>query len=92
MADRLLSILSKEDIPLELRDRLEMIELSSYSTLEKIKLAKEYLLPAIYLEYHIQKEEVSFSDEALNHIILNYTNEAGVRDLRRKLETILRKI
>ena len=82
----------KEDIPLELRDRLEMIELSSYSTLEKIKLAKEYLLPAIYLEYHIQKEEVSFSDEALNHIILNYTNEAGVRDLRRKLETILRKI
>ena len=82
----------KEDIPIELRDRLEMIELSSYTTLEKVKLAKEYLLPAIYLEYHVMESEVSFSDEALNHIVLNYTNEAGVRDLRRKLETILRKV
>ena len=82
----------KEDIPIELQDRLEMIELSSYTAMEKLKLAKEYLLPAIYLEYHITEEEVSFTDEALNHIILNYTNEAGVRDLRRKLETILRKV
>ncbi len=82
----------EEDIPLELRDRLEMIELSSYTTLEKLKLAKEYLLPSIYLEYHLTNDEVSFSDEALNHIILDYTNEAGVRDLRRKLETILRKV
>lgn len=82
----------KEDIPIELRDRLEMIELSSYTTLEKLKLAKEYLLPAIYLEYHVTKEEVTFTDEALQQIILDYTNEAGVRDLRRKLETILRKV
>ena len=69
-----------------------MIELSSYTTLEKLKLAKEYLLPAIYLEYHVTKEEVTFTDEALQQIILDYTNEAGVRDLRRKLETILRKV
>ncbi|HIR75003.1 TPA: endopeptidase La [Candidatus Ventrenecus avicola] len=82
----------KEDIPLELRDRLEIIELSSYSTLEKLKLAKEYLLPSIYLEYHLSEEEVVFSDEALESVILNYTSEAGVRDLRRKLETILRKV
>ena len=82
----------KEDIPIELKDRLEMIELSSYTTLEKLKLAKEYLLPAIYLEYHVTKEEVTFTDEALQQIILDYTNEAGVRDLRRKLETILRKV
>lgn len=82
----------KEDIPLELRDRLELIELSSYSTLEKLKLAQEYLLPSIYLEYHLSQEEVQFSDEALESVILNYTSEAGVRDLRRKLETILRKV
>lgn len=82
----------EEDIPLELKDRLEMIELSSYTTLEKLKLAKDYLLPSIYLEYHLTNDEISFKDEALNHIILDYTNEAGVRDLRRKLETILRKV
>ena len=82
----------KEDIPLELRDRLEIIELSSYSTLEKLKLAKEYLLPSIYLEYHLSEEEVVFFFYALESVILNYTSEAGVRDLRRKLETILRKV
>lgn len=81
----------KEDIPLELRDRLEIIELSSYTILEKSKLAFDYLLPSIYLEYHLSQEEVTFTEEAIEHVILNYTSEAGVRDLRRKLETILRK-
>lgn len=81
----------KEDIPLELRDRLEIIELSSYTILEKSKLSFDYLLPSIYLEYHLSQEEVTFTEEAIEHVILNYTSEAGVRDLRRKLETILRK-
>ena len=81
----------KEDIPLELRDRLEIIELSSYTILEKSKLVFDYLLPSIYLEYHLSQEEVTFTEEAIEHVILNYTSEAGVRDLRRKLETILRK-
>ena len=81
-----------QDIPPELRDRLEILELSSYTTLEKISLAKDYLLPSIYLEYHLEEEKISFSDEALEYLILNYTYEAGVRDLRRKLETILRKM
>ena len=80
-----------QDIPLELRDRLEIIELSSYTILEKAKLAFDYLLPSIYLEYHLSPEEVTFTSEAIEHVILNYTREAGVRDLRRKLETILRK-
>jgi len=81
-----------QDIPIELRDRLEIIELSSYTTIEKIQVAKEYLLPNIYLEYHIDPEETTFTDSSLEYIILNHTYEAGVRDLRRKLETILRKI
>ena len=81
-----------QDIPPELKDRLEVIELSSYTTLEKIALAKDYLLPSIYLEYHLETENIKFSDDALEYLILNYTYEAGVRDLRRKLETILRKM
>lgn len=81
-----------QDIPIELRDRLEIIELSSYTILEKLKLAEDYLLPSIFLEYHIEINEVTFTKEALEYIILNYTYEAGVRELRRKLETILRKV
>lgn len=81
-----------QDIPIELRDRLEIIELSSYTTLEKVALAKNYLLPHIYLDYHLTMEEIKFTDEAIETIILSYTKEAGVRDLKRKLETILRKV
>lgn len=80
-----------QDIPPELRDRLEIIELSSYTTIEKISLAREYLLPSIYEEYHINKDEIIVPDEVIHHIVLYYTKEAGVRDLRRKLETVLRK-
>lgn len=81
-----------ENIPSELKDRLEIIELSSYSTLEKIKVAKEYLLPAIHLDYHVREKEIELTDKALKHLILNYTNEAGVRELKRKLEELHRKI
>ena len=79
------------DIPIELRDRLEIIELSSYTTIEKISLAREYLLPSIFDEYHINKDDIVIPDEVIYHIVLYYTKEAGVRDLRRKLETVLRK-
>ena len=64
-----------QDIPTELRDRLEIIELSSYTTEEKISLAKNYLLPNIYLEYHLSSEEVSFTDDALKTLILLYTHQ-----------------
>ncbi len=81
-----------DDIPTELKDRLEIIELSSYSTLEKIKVAREYLLPIIHLDYHIREKEIEITDAALKYLILNYTNEAGVRDLKRKLEELYRKV
>jgi len=81
-----------EDIPSELKDRLEIISLSSYSTMEKIKVAKEYLLPLIHLDYHIREGEIVITDDALKHLILNYTNEAGVRDLKRNLEELYRKV
>jgi len=81
-----------EDIPSELKDRLEIIEMSSYSIFEKMRVAKEYLIPMIHLDYHIGVSEIEISDSALKYLILNYTNEAGVRDLKRKLETIYRKV
>ncbi len=81
-----------EEIPNELKDRLEIIELSSYSTLEKISLAKEYLLPLLRLDYHVREDEIKITDEAIKDLILNYTNEAGVRELRRKLEELYRKV
>ena len=81
-----------DDIPIELRDRLEIIELSSYTIFEKISVAKDYLLPMIYEEYHVSIDEIQIEDDALKELILNYTNEAGVRDLKRKLEAIYRKL
>lgn len=81
-----------ENIPSELKDRLEIIELSSYSTVEKIKVARDYLLPTIHLDYHVREKEIELTDKALKHLILNYTNEAGVRDLKRRLEELHRKI
>ncbi len=80
-----------DDIPLELKDRLEIIEISSYSTLEKIKLATNYILPLLRLDYHVEDSELQIPENVLQYLILNYTNEAGVRDLRRRLEEIYRK-
>ncbi len=80
-----------DEIPNELKDRLEIIEISSYSTQEKMSLAEDYILPLLHLDYHIREEEVKISKEALEYLILNYTAEAGVRDLKRKLEEVYRK-
>ena len=79
-------------IPIELKDRLEIIEVSSYTLYEKINLAKEYLLPKIYEEYGIDAKELTIADGVISSIINHYTKEAGVRDLKRKLETLVRKI
>lgn len=80
-----------EDIPMELRDRLEVIEISSYSILDKVALAQNYILPFLREDFHIEGKELQIEDEVLKYIILNYTDEAGVRDLRRKLEEVYRK-
>ena len=83
---------NKDNIPEELLDRLEIIEISSYTELEKIDIAKKYILPNIYREYNIKNKEIKFSTESLKHIIRNYTKEAGVRELSRVLEKIIRKV
>ncbi len=79
-------------IPAELKDRLEIIEVSSYTLYEKITLARLYLLPKIYEEYGITKEELTIPDGVISSVITHYTKEAGVRDLKRKLEALIRKV
>lgn len=82
----------KEEIPYELYDRLEVVELSSYTLLEKILITKKHLLPNLYLEHDLTVKNIRFSENALKEIIENYTLEAGVRDLERILRSIVRKL
>ncbi len=82
----------EEDIPSALYDRLEVIELSSYTEFEKLDIAKEYLLPNIFKEHLVCSKEIKFSNDIIMEIITRYTKEAGVRDLQRNLSTIVRKI
>lgn len=81
----------KEEIPLELLDRLELIELSSYTIEEKLWITKKYLLPRVYIEHKLTVKNIRFSDTCLKELILKYTNEAGVRDLYRILTSLVRK-
>ena len=79
------------NIPGPLRDRMDIIELSSYTELEKLAIAKEHLVPECYRENKLSKEEIRFTDEGLLFLINHYTKEAGVRNLNRELNTICRK-
>ena len=81
-----------ENIPGPLRDRLELIQLSSYTELEKIQIAKNHLVHK-QLEINGLKEgQAVFTDEAITFIIRSYTRESGVRDLERKVASCLRKV
>lgn len=81
-----------DQIPTELQDRLEVVELSSYTEFEKVAIAKTHLISKELKEHGISEEEVTFTDAALLKIVRNYTKEAGVRDLERVIASILRKI
>ncbi|MCD8209763.1 MAG: endopeptidase La [Coprobacillus sp.] len=83
---------SLEDIPDPLRDRLELIELSSYTEYEKLMIAKEHLYQKQVELNGLTTEQVSFSDDAYLYIIRYYTREAGVRELERRIASCLRKI
>ena len=81
-----------DNIPGPLRDRLELIEVNSYTEFEKIQIAKHFLLKKQIEANGLEKKKIKFSDEAFKVIIENYTMEAGVRELERKIATILRKV
>ena len=80
------------DIPATLIDRVEVIELNSYTLFEKKDIAKKYLLPRIFKDHIIVDDKMRFSEELLYFIINNYTKEAGVRELERVLATLVRKM
>ncbi|HEY4180553.1 MAG TPA: endopeptidase La [Kofleriaceae bacterium] len=73
-----------------LLDRMEMVELSGYTTVEKMAIAKNHLLPKQLGEHGITKEQVNIDDSALEEIIHSYTREAGVRNLEREIAALCR--
>ena len=82
---------SAQDIPKPLYDRMEVIEVSSYTENEKFHIAKEHLVDKQLAKNGLDKSQLSISDGALNKIIRGYTKEAGVRGLERKISQICRK-
>ncbi|MFN8404955.1 MAG: endopeptidase La [Anaerolineales bacterium] len=81
-----------ETIPGPLLDRMEIISVSGYTEKEKIAIAKGYLIPRQIRENSLRENEVSFSDDALQMIIREYTRESGVRNLERKIGAVCRKV
>ncbi len=80
-----------EDIPAPLRDRLELIEVNSYTEVEKLEIAVRHLIEKQLLANGLKKEQITFSKEALSTVVEFYTREAGVRELERRIASICRK-
>lgn len=81
-----------DTIPAALRDRLEIISYSGYTTDEKFQIAKKFLIPKILESHGVKGSKIEFADEAVNQVIEGYTREAGVRSLERELSAIVRKV
>jgi len=79
-------------IPAALRDRLEVIELPGYTEEEKMHIARQFLIPKQMMEHGLKTSRVEIDDQALHHIIRDYTFEAGVRNLEREIASVMRKV
>ncbi|MCK8825335.1 endopeptidase La [Fuchsiella alkaliacetigena] len=79
-------------IPRPLLDRMEVIEIAGYTEEEKVEIAKRHLLTKQIENHGLAEEQIQLSDNALRKIIRNYTREAGVRNLERKLANVCRKV
>ncbi len=82
---------SLETIPRPLLDRMEVVEVSGYTYEEKFHIAKEHLIKKIFKQYSLPMNKVDITDEAIKLIIDGYTRESGVRELERKLSSLIRK-
>ncbi len=81
-----------ETVPPALRDRLEVIRFSGYIEEEKHHIATQFLIPKQVKENGLKSDQITFTEEALRHVIREYTREAGVRNLEREIATICRKV
>ena len=81
---------SLRDIPGPLRDRMEIIEIGSYTSHEKFRIAKDHLISIVLEEHGLDETQLQIDDEALKTIIEKYTREAGVRGIKRQLSAVAR--
>ena len=79
-------------LPPALRDRLEVIRMSGYTSTEKLTIARKHLLPSLRTSHGLSKEGIRFSKSAIEHLIMNYTREAGVRALDRSMAEVMRQL
>jgi ATP-dependent Lon protease len=79
-----------DSIPAPLRDRMEIIEVNGYTSIEKLEIARVHLLPKLLREHGIDPAWIELPDETLRLVISRYTREAGVRELQRRLASLLR--
>ena len=79
-------------IPPALKDRMEVIKFSGYTTYEKLQIAKQFLVKKQRDEHGLECKQIKFTDKAIDKIINDYTNEAGVRNLEREIATVSRGV
>lgn len=81
-----------DTMPPALRDRMEILELPGYTLEEKVHIAQKYLIPKQIKAHGLEPAHLEFQREAIEHIIANYTREAGVRNLERQIANVCRKV
>ncbi len=81
-----------DPIPPALRDRMEIIEVSGYTEIEKLAIARNYLVPKALDAHGLEAEHLTITDDALRRVIREYTEESGVRNLEREIGSLCRKV